>query len=65
MKAIKLQVTTATQDYPIIIGKNIFNKLNRLLRENSISFNQCLVVLDTNIPKKITNEILNFLPKKK
>ena len=65
MKAIKLQVKTATQDYPIIIGKNIFNKLNRLLRENSISFNQCLVVLDTNIPKKITNEILNFLAKTK
>ena len=65
MNLSKLLVKTDTQKYPIIIGSNILNKLNVFLRDNSINFNQCLVVVDNNVPKKLVNNILNFLPQKK
>ncbi|MDA9065842.1 3-dehydroquinate synthase, partial [Candidatus Pelagibacter sp.] len=46
-------------------GKNILNKLNKFLKENLINFNQCLVIADKNVPKKIISKVLNSLPKKK
>tara|TARA_B110000967_G_scaffold164328_1_gene171623 strand:- start:231 stop:1337 length:1107 start_codon:yes stop_codon:yes gene_type:complete len=65
MRLIKLQVKTGNQKYPIHIGNNILNHLQKLLKENSINFDQCLVVTDTNVPKKLINKTLSFLPKKK
>jgi 3-dehydroquinate synthase len=64
MSLIKLQVKTTNQKYPIIIGKGSVNKLTVLMKKNSIKFNQCLVVVDNNIPKKIIKKILKLLPKK-
>ena len=65
MSLIKLKIKTDTQKYPILIGNKILNKLRILLKENLINYNQCLVVVDTNIPKKQINKVLKFLPKKK
>ena len=65
MRLIKLQVKTVNQKYSIIIGNNILDKLQKLLKENLINFNQCLIVSDKNIPKRLINKILNSLPKKK
>ena len=65
MKPIKLKVKATNQKYSIIIGNNILNKIKEFLKENSINFNQCLVVIDNNVPKKLINKVLNFLPKKK
>ena len=65
MSSIKLQVNTGSQKYPIHIGNNVLNKLQKLLKENLINFNQCLVVVDKNAPKKLINKTLSFLPKKK
>ena len=65
MSLIKLQINTGNQKYPIMIGNNILNKLQVLLKKNMINFNQCLVVVDKNIPKKLINKVLNSLPKKK
>jgi len=65
MNLIKLQVKTGNLRYPIFIGNNILNRLQWLLKENSINFNQCLVIVDKNIPKKLIDKILNSLPKKK
>ena len=65
MNTIKLKIKTGSQKYPIIIGNNILNKLQKLLKENLINFNQCLVVVDKNVPKKLINKTLSFLPKKK
>ena len=65
MNLIKLQVKTGNQKYPIFIGNNILNKLKTILRKNLINFNQCLVVADKNVPKKLINKVLKFLPKKK
>ena len=65
MSLIKLQVKTGNQKYPIFIGNNILNKLKVILKENLINFNQCLVIADKNVPKKLINKVLNSLPKKK
>ena len=65
MNLIKLQVKTGSQKYPILIGNNILNKLKVILEENLINFNQCLVIADKNVPKKLINKVLNSLPKKK
>jgi len=65
MNLIKLQVKTRSQKYPILIGNNILNKLKVILEENLINFNQCLVIADKNVPKKLINKVLNSLPKKK
>ena len=65
MSLIKLQVKTENLKYPIIIGNNVLNKLPLYLKENFINFNQCLVIVDKNVPKKLINKVLNSLTKKK
>ena len=65
MSLIKLQIKTRNQKYPIFIGNNILNKLQKLLKENLINFNQCLIIADKNVPSKLINKILNSFPKKK
>ena len=65
MNLIKLYVKADGQRYPIFIGNNILNKLNKILKESLINYNQCLVVADKNVPKSLINKILNSLPKKK
>ena len=65
MSLIKLHVKTINQKYPIFIGNNILNKLKTILKENSINFNQCLVIADKNVPKKLIDKVLNSLPKKR
>ena len=49
MSLIKLKVSTNSQKYSIIIGNNILKKINKFLKENSINFNQCLLVIDKSV----------------
>ena len=65
MRLIKLYIKAGSQKYPIIIGNNILNKLKIILKENLIDFNQCLVIADKNVPKKLIDKILSSLPRKK
>ena len=65
MNSTKLLVKTGNQQYPIFIGNNILSKIAGLLKKNLINFNQCLLVVDQNVPKKLLNRILSYLPKKK
>ena len=65
MNIIKLNIKTYNEKYLIIIGNNILNKIQKFLKESSIDFNQCLIIADNNVPKKLVNQIFNFLPKKK
>ena len=65
MNLIKLYIKTENQKYPIFIGNNILNKLKNILKENSINFNQCLIIADKNVPKKLIDKVLNSLPKRK
>tara|TARA_B110001452_G_scaffold246971_1_gene232694 strand:+ start:862 stop:1968 length:1107 start_codon:yes stop_codon:yes gene_type:complete len=64
MSSIKLKIKMGNQKYPIIIGNNVLSKLQRLLKENLINFNQCLIVVDKNAPKKLINNIFKSFPKK-
>ena len=65
MKIIKLIIKTKDQKYPIFIGNNILKNFQNLLKKNSINFNQCLVIIDKNIPKKLINKFLYSLKLKK
>jgi len=65
MSLIKLNIKTENQKYPIFIGNNILNKLKNILKENLINFNQCLIIADKNVPKKLIDKVLNSLTKKK
>jgi len=65
MNLIKLQVKTCNKAYPIFIGNNILTKLNMLLKKNFINFNQCLIIIDKNVPKRLISKVLNSLSQKK
>ena len=65
MKLIKLNVKTKSENYPIIIGSNIIKDLALYLNKNSINFNQCLLVIDKNVPKKMISKITKSLKKNK
>ena len=65
MSLIKLYIKTTNHKYPIIIGNNILNKIQKLLKENLINFNQCLVVVDKKVPRNLINKLVKCLPKKK
>ena len=57
MKNIRLTIKTKTQTYPIIFGSKLIFKIKNIIRSNSIQFNQCLLLIDTNVPKKIVKKI--------
>jgi 3-dehydroquinate synthase len=63
MSLIKIQIKTVNQNYPIIIGNDILSKVQILLKENSINFNQCLLIVDTKVPKKLVSKFYKSLDK--
>ena len=65
MKPIKLKIKTKTQNYPVIIGFNLISKLSSIIKNQSIDFNKCLLIIDRNVPKKMINKINQALKKKK
>ena len=65
MKLIKLKINTKTQRYSIIIGSNLIPNMSMILKENSIYFKKCLLVIDKNISKHFISKIKKSLNKKK
>ena len=65
MKPIKLKINTKTQKYSIIIGSNLGTNVSKILKENSINFKQCLLIIDRNISKQFISKIKKSLNKKK
>ena len=65
MKPIKLKINTKTQQYSIIIGSNLVSNISKILKENSINFKQCLLIIDKNVSKIIVSKIKKSLNKKK
>ena len=63
MSLIKLKVNTNSLKYSIIIGNNILKKINKFFKESFIDFNQCLLVIDKNVPKNLVKDTLKSLPK--
>ena len=64
MKPIKLNITTKTEKYPIIIGTNLISNLYKIFKSNSLNSKKYLLVIDKNIPKKIVYKIKKSLKKK-
>ena len=64
MKQFKLNINTKSQKYPIIIGKGLYNNLHKIIVNNSIFFNKCLIIIDNKIKKKIVFKILNSFKSK-
>ncbi len=64
MKQIKLNIKTKTDSYSIIIGSNLINNLPKLFKNNSITFNKCLFVIDKKIPNKFISTIIKSFKNK-
>ena len=64
MSPIKLNIKTNTSKYPIIIGSNLIEKIARIIENNSLQFKRCLLVIDSNVPKKNISKIKRALNKK-
>jgi len=65
MKQFKLIVNTNTERYPILIGSNLISNLSTILKNNSIEFRQCLLIIDKNVPKKNIIKLKRSLKNKK
>jgi len=65
MKKIKINVKTKNNNYSIIIGAGIINKISKLLNESSIKFNKSLIVIDKKIPRNLINKLVKSLSKNK
>ncbi len=63
MRPIKLIVKANSENYPIIIGKNLISNLLQIFKKNSISFKKCLLVVDRNIPNRTVKKISKSLNK--
>ena len=65
MNPTKLKINTKTQKYSIIIGSNLGDSISKILKENSIDFKQCLLIIDKNISNQFITKIKRSLNKKK
>jgi 3-dehydroquinate synthase len=65
MNTVKLIVNTNNHKYPIIIGSGLINKLSKILEDNEIRFQKCLLIIDNKISKNLIKKILSSLSKKK
>ena len=64
MKLNKININTLNQKYQVIIGNNILNNIQKLLKESSINYNQSLIVVDKKVPVNLIKKILASLKKK-
>ena len=65
MKPIKMKINTKTQKYSIVIGSNLILNISKLIKDNSLNFKKCLIIIDKNISKKTISQIKKSLNRKK
>jgi 3-dehydroquinate synthase/shikimate kinase/3-dehydroquinate synthase len=65
MKFKKLVINTLAERYPIIIGNNLVSKAPKIIKENSIFFKKCLLVIDKNISLNTITKLKNGFKNKK
>jgi len=65
MKPIKLTIKTNAQNYPILIGHKLLSKISKIMKDNYIEFEKCLLVTDKKVPKKLVNQIIKSFKNKK
>jgi len=64
MNTFKLKIKTNNQSYNLFVGNNLIKDLLKIFKNNKITFEKCLLVIDKKVPKKYVKEI-NFLLRKK
>ena len=65
MKISKLIIKSSSGKYPILIGSNVISNISKLIFNNSINFDKCLLVVDTNVRKKLISKNRKSLRNKK
>ena len=65
MKPIKLSIKTNLHNYPILIGHKLVSKVSKIMKDNHIEFEKCLLVTDKKVPKKLVNKIVKSFKNKK
>ena len=65
MKPIKLNINTKLENYSIIIGSNIIKDLATYFKKNSITFDKCLLIIDSKVPGKMISKVTKSLNGKK
>ena len=64
MKITKLKVNTKSQKYPILIGSKLISKFHKICDINLIKFKKCLIIIDSNVPKKLVLDLKKNLKNK-
>ncbi len=65
MKINKINIRTNTKNYSILIGRGLINKIDKIFKNNNITFEKCLIVADKNIPYKFKKTLYKKLKSKK
>ena len=52
MNTNKISIKTSSKNYPILIGRDLISKIDKILKANHLKFDKCLIVTDKNIPQK-------------
>ena len=65
MKTYKLNINTKSKKYKVVIGSNLLKNVSKILSEENIYFDTCLILVDKNIPNKFKSLLKNNLKIKK
>ena len=64
MKITKLKINTKSQKYSILIGSKLISKFHKICDINLIKFKKCLIIIDSNVPKKLVFNLKKNLKNK-
>ena len=56
---MKLKVKTNLNDYSIIIGKNLYSKINKIILNERIYSQKFLLVYDSKVPAQMIKSIIS------
>ena len=62
---MKLKIKTNSNNYSVIIGKNICSKINKLILNERIYSQKFLLVYDSKIPTQMVKSIIGKFNKKR
>ena len=65
MNTNKISIKKSTKNYPILIGRDLISKIDKILKTNHLKFDKCLVVTDKNIPLNYKSLLYKKLKSKK
>jgi len=65
MNIVKIIVNANGHKYPIIIGAGITTKFSKILDDNGVKFEKCLLIIDSKVSKTFVKKIISSLSKKK